>query len=183
MGKIRERRNPVIKIETKRQYLMELSDRNLPDLRSMMQNEQVMYAWEGALSESEIQEWYEKQLFSYEDKKYGSWAAILKKNMKFAGYCGFTRENIEGLEVLGLAYMYQPEYWHKGYASEAAKSCVNYAFEVLGHSEIFSVVRDNNFSSMNVAIRTGMTAKQRIIKHYRGVDMPHIVFSIKREGK
>jgi RimJ/RimL family protein N-acetyltransferase len=173
----------MIKIETKRQYLMELSEKNLPDLRAMLRDAQTMYAWEGALSEAEIQEWYEKQLSSYEYRKYGVWAAVLQKNIKFAGYCGLNRENIEGLDVLGLAYVYSRDYWHKGYACEAAKSCVRYAFEGLGYSEVFAVVRDTNISSMNVAIRSGMVARQRIIRHYRGIDMPHIVFSIKRDAK
>jgi RimJ/RimL family protein N-acetyltransferase len=173
----------MIKIESKRQYIMELSDKHLPDLRSMMQNEQVMYAWEGSLSDAEIQDWYETQLSRYEERKYGVWAAVLQKNIKFAGYCGLTRENIDGLSVLGVAYMYKPEFWHKGYASEAAKSCVRYAFEVLGYEEVFAVVRDTNLPSMNVAIRSGMVARKRIIRQYRGIDMPHIVFSVKRELK
>jgi RimJ/RimL family protein N-acetyltransferase len=161
---------------------MELSEKNLPDLRDMMSDEQVMYAWEGALSETEIQEWFDKQRDSYEDKKYGAWAAVLKTNVKFIGYCGLTRENVDGLEVLGLAYMYNQDFWHKGYAAEAAKPCISYAFEGLGFPEVFAVVRDTNIPSMNVAIRAGMVARKRIIKHYRGVDMPHIVFSIKREA-
>lgn len=78
--------------------------------------------------------------------------------------------------------MYKPEFWHKGYASEAAKSCIKYAFTV-GYGEVFAVVRDTNLPSMNVAIRSGMVARQRIIRQYRGIDMPHIVFSVKREDK
>ena len=44
----------MIKIETKRQYIMELSERNFPDLHAMMQDEQTMCAWEGVFSEPEI---------------------------------------------------------------------------------------------------------------------------------
>jgi hypothetical protein len=34
-----------------------------------------------------------------------------------------------------------------------------------------------------MAIRSGMVAKQRTIKNYRGIDMPHIVFSVTRDAK
>jgi RimJ/RimL family protein N-acetyltransferase len=118
----------MIKIETKRQYLTELSDKNLPDLRAMMQDERVMYAWEGALNDAEIQAWYEKQLSRHERDKIGIWTAVLKKNTKFIGYCGLLVENIDGVDKLGIAYMYNRVFWHNGYAAEAAKSCIRYAF-------------------------------------------------------
>ncbi|MGC3953151.1 MAG: hypothetical protein QM804_02665 [Propionicimonas sp.] len=31
---------------------------------------------------------------------------------------------------------------------------------------------------MNVAIRLGMTVRTREVRHYRGVEMPHLVFAI-----
>jgi len=171
------------KIETKRQYLMELDEKNLPGLYAMLQDEQMMNAWYGVLSESEINEWYENQLSRIEYSKYGIWAAMLKKNMKYAGYSGLTLENINGLYVLGVAYIYNRDYQHKGYATDAVKSCVKYAFEALGYPEVFAVVRDDNIPAMNVAIRSGMFARQRIIRRCRGIDVPHIVFSIKQKVK
>jgi len=171
----------MIKIETKRMYLMELREANLPDLRAILQDEQTMYAYEGAFNEDETLEWLDNQLANYENYKYGLWAAVLKKNGKMIGQCGLTRQNIEDRNVLEVGYLFNRAYWHNGYAAEAAKSCVRYAFEVLGFEEVFSIVRDTNLSSMNVAIRCSMTAKQRFVKHFRGVDMPHIAFSVKRK--
>ena len=65
------------------------------------------------------------------------------------------------------------EYWHKGYAIEAAKACKKYAFEVLKAEEVCSIIRESNRASQNVAIRNGMTMTDSWIKHYRGVDMLH----------
>ncbi|MDE7390580.1 MAG: GNAT family N-acetyltransferase [Lachnospiraceae bacterium] len=70
--------------------------------------------------------------------------------------------------------------WYNGYATEAAKACKKYAFEVLGVEEVFSIIRDNNIASQNVAKRNGMTYVESFVKHYRGIDMPHYVFSVKR---
>ena len=41
-------------------------------------------------------------------------------------------------------------------------------------------IRDTNIASMNVAIRLGMTLRGRFIKHYRGVEMPHLAFAVDR---
>ena len=171
----------MIKIETKRMYLMEMSEANMPDLRAILQDEQTMYAYEGAFSEGETREWFDKQLSNYENHKYGLWAAVLQKNGKMIGQCGLTLQNIDGEYVYEVGYLFNRDYWHKGYAAEAAKSCVRYAFQVMGCAEVFAIVRDTNLPSMNVAIRCGMTAQQRFIKHYRGVDMPHIAFSVKQK--
>ncbi|MCI8752887.1 MAG: GNAT family N-acetyltransferase, partial [Lachnospiraceae bacterium] len=52
--------------------------------------------------------------------------------------------------------MFQKKYWHKGYATEATKACNKYAFNVLGVDEVYSIIRDNNIASQNVAERNGM---------------------------
>ena len=57
-----------------------------------------------------------------------------------------------------------------------------YAFEVLRAEEVFSIIRDNNVPSQNVAVRNGMSLTGKLVKHYYGIDMPHLVYSIKRGG-
>jgi DHA3 family macrolide efflux protein-like MFS transporter len=169
------------KIETKRLYLMELKEADMPDLRAILQDEQTMYAYEGAFSEDETREWFDKQLSNYECHGHGLWAAVLKESHKMIGQCGLTWQNIEDRSVLEVGYLFNRAYWHKGYASEAANSCVMYAFNVLGHEEVYAIVRDTNLPSMNVAIRCGMTARRRFSKPYRGVDMTHIAFSVRQK--
>ncbi|MEJ1087671.1 hypothetical protein WDU99_05010 [Microbacterium sp. Mu-80] len=46
---------------------------------------------------------------------------------------------------------------------------------------VYAQIRDTNIASMNVAIRLGMTVRGgRFIKHYRGVEMPHLAFAVDR---
>lgn len=59
-------------------------------------------------------------------------------------------------------------------------ACRAYAFERLGFNEVFSIIRDTNTASQRVAQRIGMTPRFTLIKHYYGIDMPHIVFSIRK---
>jgi len=81
--------------------------------------------------------------------------------------------------VMEVGYLFQKEYWHQGYASEAAIACKQYAFNKLNVMEVYSIIRDTNIPSQNVATRNGMTCKDSFIKHYRGIDMLHFVFSVK----
>ena len=74
------------------------------------------------------------------------------------------------------------QYWHNGYATEAAKACKKYAFETLDRDEVCSIIRDTNAASRNVAVRNGMTVADHWIKHYRGEDMPHDRYVVTRRG-
>ena len=98
------------------------------------------------------------------------------------GQCGLTLQNWKNEPVLEIGYLFQKEFWHQGYAIEAARACKAYAFQTLQAKEVFSIIRDANLASQNVARRNGMEIVDSTIKHYRGVDMPHFLFSVKRES-
>lgn len=94
-----------------------------------------------------------------------------------------THYDPEVQELLEIGYLFQRSYWHKGYATEAAKACKKYAFEVLNADTVCSIIRDSNVPSQNVAIRNGMAVTDKWTKHYRGVDMPHYCYVVQRQGK
>lgn len=165
--------------ETKRLYLREMTKDDFGSLCKMLQDNEVMYAYNGAFSDLEVQEWLDRQLARYEKYGFGLWAVILKESGEMIGQCGLTMQPWKDKEVLEVGYLFQKEFWHKGYAAEAARACRQYAFEELNADEVCSIIRDTNIPSQNVALRNGMTDKDTWIKHYRGEDMPHILFSVK----
>ena len=83
-------------------------------------------------------------------------------------------------EVLEVGYLFRKDFWHCGYALEAAAACRDYAFEKLGAEEVYSIIRDTNAPSRAVAERNGMTVCGSIVKHYYGMDMPHLLYRISR---
>lgn len=160
-------------LETERLYLREMNQGDFRSLCEILQDERTMYAYEGAFSDQEVQEWLDRQLSRYEKWNFGLWAVILKETDKMIGQCGLTMQPWKESEVLEIGYLFNRHYWHRGYATEAARACKKYAFETLGASEVCSIIRDTNLASQNVAIRNGMTKTDSWTKHYRGIDMPH----------
>jgi len=146
----------------------------------MLQDDEVMYAYEGAFTNKEAQQWLDRQLSRYNENGFGLWAVILKETDEMIGQCGLTMQDVNGSKILEIGYLFQKAYWHRGYASEAAIACKQYAFETLNADEVFSIIRNTNIASQNVALRNGMTIADKFIKHYRGIDMPHYLFSVKR---
>ena len=99
------------------------------------------------------------------------------------GQCGLTWQRIPGETVLEVGYLFNRAYWHCGYAAEAARACRDYAFETLRAEKVYSIIRDTNVASQNVARRSGMTRVASFAKHYRGADMPHGVYCVQRRGR
>lgn len=160
-------------LETERLYLREMSQADFLPLCAILQDEETMYAYEGAFNDTEVQEWLDKQISRYREWGFGLWAVVLKETDEMIGQCGLTLQPWKGEEVLEVGYLFQRRYWHMGYATEAARGCKKYAFEVLDAEEVCSIIRDTNTASQKVAIRNGMAMTDSWTKHYRGVDMPH----------
>lgn len=168
-------------LETERLYLRKLNQDDYESLCKILQDEETMYAYEGAFSDAEAHEWLDRQLARYEKWGFGLWAVVLKESGELIGQCGLTMQPWKEQEVLEIGYLFRREYWHKGYATEATRACKKYAFETLGADEVCSIIRDTNIASQKVAVRNGMSVKDTWTKHYRGVDMPHYRYVASRK--
>ncbi len=170
-------------LETERLYLREMGQDDFSSLCKILQDEDVMYAYEHAFSDGEVQAWLDKQISRYKEYGFGLWAVILKDTNEMIGQCGLTMQDFNGKQVLEVGYLFQKSFWHKGYANEAAIACKEYAFDKLNADEVFSIIRDTNIASQNVARRNGMEIVDKFVKHYYGIDMPHYLFSVKTNSK
>lgn len=161
-------------LETERLYLRQMDQGDFQSLCYILQDEETMYAYEGAFCDKEVQEWLDRQLARYQKWGFGLWAVILKETGEMIGQCGLTMQPWKDREVLEIGYLFRRQYWHKGYATESARACRQYAFDTLDSKEVCSIIRDTNLPSQKVALRNGMIPMDCWTKHYRGVDMPHI---------
>jgi RimJ/RimL family protein N-acetyltransferase len=150
------------------------------DLCEILQDKEVMYAYEHAFSDEEVKDWYDKQIERYHINGHGLWAVLHKETNSFLGQCGLTIQHVEDEDYLEIGYLFKKKYWHQGYATEAALACKKYAFEILQAEKAYAIIRDTNIPSQNVATKIGMTKVKEIVKHYYNVDMPHDVFRVCR---
>lgn len=167
-----------IHIETYRLILNEMTYDDFPALCLMLRDKDVMYAYEHAFSEEEAREWLDRQIMRYNRYGYGLWGVRLKSEGSLIGQCGITPQPLNGGEVPEIGYIFNKNFWHRGYAAEAASACREYGFRTLGADALYSIIRDNNLPSRRVAERNGMTVCGSIVKHYYGTDMPHVVYRI-----
>ena len=167
-------------LETDRLYLREMEQSDFDALSRILQDEKTMYAYNGAFNDAETQAWLDNQIARYQKYGFGLWAVALKESDEMIGQCGLTMQPWKDGEVLEIGYLLQRAYWHQGYATEAAKACKEYAFTKLHADEVCSIIRDTNIASQKVALRNGMTIMDSWTKHYRGEDMLHYRYVVKR---
>lgn len=167
-------------LQTQRLNLREMDEADRPALCKILQDKEVMYAYEHAFDDAEVQAWLDNQMRRYREDGFGLWAVILRESGAMIGQCGITWQDCNGRRVPEIGYLFQKAFWHKGYAGEAAIACKHYAFAQLQMDEVFSIIRDNNFASQAVAQKNGMAVCETLEKHYYGVDMPHLVFSVRK---
>lgn len=167
-------------LETPRLLLRKMRLSDIDALSAIMQDERVMYAYNGAFNDEETAIWLERQLQRYEMFGFGLWAAALKETGEMIGQCGITMQTYQAGLVPEIGYLFAFRHWHKGYATEAAAACKEYGFHVLHFDALYSIIRDTNAASQNVALRNGMRPIDKVVKHYRGVEMPHIVFCVQK---
>lgn len=168
-------------LETKRTYLRKLTPDDYNNLCTIMQDEQTMYAYEGAFTDDEVTAWLDKQLKNYADYGYGLWAIIDRETEAFIGQAGLTLQYAgsedQSEREIEVGYLLCREFWHMGYATEVARACKNYAFKVLHAIKVVSIIRDTNSASRAVAERNEMISESSFVKHYKGFAMPHIVYA------
>ena len=168
-------------LQTERLLLREMEDEDFSALCRMLRDPEVMYAYEHAFSEEEAWDWLRRQQERYRRDGFGLWGMAEKATGEMVGQCGLTWQPLgDGTLVPETGYLLEKAVWHRGYATEAARACRDYAFTVLGFSEVWSIIRNNNLASQKVARRNGMRERGSFVKHYYGMDMPHLIFSVRR---
>ena len=165
-------------LETKRLVLREMEETDYEALCRMLQDPEVMYAYEHAFSDEEAWGWLHNQIRRYREEGFGLWAVILKESGEMIGQCGLTLQPYGEERVVEVGYLFQKAYWHQGYAIEAAMACRDYAFKTLKIPSVYSIIRDNNLASQRVAERNGMRRVDQIVKHYYSMDMPHWIYRV-----
>lgn len=176
-------------IETNRTFLRPYTQADFDALHLILSDEKTMYAWGHGFTRQESQEWLDKQVANYDKYGFGIWAIIDKKSGKIIGNAGLDCTTIyldknkqESQKIIEIGYILDHHFWGQGLASECAKACLEYAFEILKLDEIYCLVKEDNLASQKVAKKLGMCKVDEFIKHYQGRELNHLVFKLEKNA-
>lgn len=167
-------------IETNRLYLKELTREDNADLACILCDKESMAYYPRPFNCKEVNNWIDWNVQSYRTNGYGLWAVILTDGDVFLGDCGVTIQEIAGENLPELGYHIKKDHWNNGYATEAAKACIRYGFEVLKFQNLYSYTQKNNHSSMRVAEKCGMHYVKDFTKTVMDVPVTEVLYRIQR---
>jgi len=118
--------------------------------------------------------WVEKQIERYNQKRYGLQVLINKETNEFIGLCGLLLQDVDAEKHVEVGYHIFKKHWGKGYAPEAAKRFIEFAFENHQANSVISIIAINNFKSQRVATKNGL----KKIKQTKWTDLDVFIFQI-----
>lgn len=96
---------------------------------------------------------------------FGMFAAIERSTGALVGRVGPWQP--EGWPEIEIGWTLRPQYWGRGYATEAARRCIDYVFGDLGRPHVISLISPENERSIRVA--------ERLDERLEGtITLPHI---------
>ncbi len=141
--------------ETERLFIVNFEIDDTPLLYQLTGNADVMKFFPKVLNYQETDEMLCKILEQYKKYGYCFWKLQLRTNGQFIGIAGLLHQDIEGKEETEIAYRIVREHWNKGYATEAAQACREYAQNTLSKKRLVSLILPKNISSVRVAQKLG----------------------------
>jgi ribosomal-protein-alanine N-acetyltransferase len=152
-------------LETERLLLREFSLQDADALEVVLGDPVAMQYYPAPFDRAGVNDWIRRNLARYVDSGFGLWAMLLKGSGELIGDCGCYVREIEGNYEFELGWHVRRDLWGRGYATEAAQSCIEYAFSSLGAARIIALVRPENRSSRRVAEKNGLACEKVIFWH------------------
>lgn len=147
----------MLKLETARLRFRELSIDDLEPLRFVFEDAEVMrFSVTGPIKGDEVLNFIQYIIGEREKNAFGVYTLVHKDSGDLIGICGLNPIEIDDRLEVEVLYRLAKAYWQNGYATEAAKAIMNYAFDAFGLISIIAIVDPENTASLNVVNKLGM---------------------------
>jgi [ribosomal protein S5]-alanine N-acetyltransferase len=142
--------------ETPRLTLLRFTHADAPVVQQLNSNPNVLKYLDEPLLETEEQALHilNSIILPQYKNNLGRWAIHLKTTNEFIGWCGLKYR--PELDEIDLGYRLMQQHWGNGYAFEAAKHSLDYAFQQLHLKTIVGRAHIENTASLKILEKLGM---------------------------
>jgi len=144
----------VITLETERLIMRPFAETDLDTYAEMCADPEVM-RFLGGKTWTRMETWRHiaTTLGHWQLRGYGPWAVVRRDTDELVGRVGFL--NPEGWPGFELGWTLARPAWGNGFATEAARRALDYAFTELDRDHVISLIHPENKASLAVAHRLG----------------------------
>lgn len=151
-------KNAVPILQSERIVYKRITPENSEDMYEYSKSEEVTkyLLWTPHISLAQTRRYVKLLQKKYDCGAFWDFGLNYKENGKFIGTCGITSfDEKDGSVEIG--YVISPDYWGKGFATEAARTVMRFCFENFDCNRICGKFMEGNNASMRVMMKLGMS--------------------------
>lgn len=156
-------------LETERLRLRQWRDEDYPAYARLNADPMVMRYFPKLLSPEESHEQADRLRSLMTERGWGIWVVELKVNGEFVGICGLHFQagdsGIPHAPLTEIVWRMLPVHWGKGYAPEAARRVLQFAFEERALDAVYAYTAQVNTPSQRVMMKAGMNNTGEAFNH------------------
>ena len=170
-------------VETDRLFLRRMNEDDFDALYQVLADTEIMRHYPYVFDVKKVREWIKRNIKRYKENGFGLWAVCLKKTGEMIGDCGLTLQNIDGEMLPEIGYHIRRDCQHKGYAKEAAKGVMDWAFMNTDYPALYSFCKYTNEASIRTAESIGMRCEREYPDEANGTTHVSVIYREKNANK
>lgn len=145
-------------LEIERLFLRTFQEEDVESLIAINQDPKVMQFFPSIPTREETIAFIDSIISHQEEKNFSLYAAEIKNTGEMIGFVGLFTATFEAhfTPAIEIGWRISSKHWNQGYATEAAKAVLDYAFKTLGLDEIVSFTSTLNKPSIRVMRKIGL---------------------------
>ena len=156
-----------IQLKTDRLILRQWKKSDYSSFAEMTANPKVMRFFPAVLSKEKSDQMAHKIESLITERGWGFWAVELRNTSEFIGFVGlhYQDQDIPNAPFVEIGWRLSSKYWGVGYAPEAAKEALRFAFEELNETAVYAFTTLENIPSRSVMSKLGMVNTEMDFNH------------------
>ncbi|MNZ73053.1 hypothetical protein D3C78_914540 [compost metagenome] len=174
-------------LSTVRLLLRPWRDEDLPAFAALNADPEVMRHFPACMSREESDALAGRIRAHFADNGFGQWIVTRREDDAFLGVLGLQRVGFEApfTPAVEIGWRLLPAFWRQGYALEAGRAALRFAFEELALAEVVAFTVPANLPSQGLMRRLGMQRDQNgDFEHPRLPEghplCPHVLYRLPR---
>jgi ribosomal-protein-alanine N-acetyltransferase len=173
-------------LETSRTILRAWRDGDVEEWVALGADARVMEFMPSLIERADAERSAQRLREGLERDGYGWWVLEVKDVASFAGVVALQNvpSDLPFTPAFEVGWRLRYDQWGRGYATEAARAALDFAFDELGHSEVVALTAAINLRSQAVMERLGMTRDPRDDFEHTRLEpghrlRPHVLYRIR----
>lgn len=145
-------------LETKRLFLRTFQEKDVESLIAINQDPKVMQFFPAIPTREETIAFIDRIISHQEENNFSLYATEIKNTGEMIGFVGLFTATFQAhfTPAIEIGWRLSSKHWNQGYATEAAKAVLNYAFRQLDLVEVVSFTSALNKPSIRVMQKIGL---------------------------